>query len=422
MASTHKDILVYADWQGIDKPSLVGTLAADVVKGIEIFSFEYTTEWLQSKHAMSLDPDLQLYGGRQYIRDEKPNFGLFMDSSPDRWGRVLMKRREALIARQEERRPLTLLGSDFLLGVYDGNRMGGLRFKLEQDGPFLGHEQALAAPPWVRLRELENASLQLEKDHVEDKNEELKWLNLLMAPGASLGGARPKASVTGPDGSLWIAKFPSINDEADTGAWEMVVSDLAAKVEIATAPAMIRKFSGKHHTFLSKRFDRTADQQRVHFASAMTLLGYQDGVDAQEGVSYLEIVEFIQRSGTNPTQNLKELWKRILFNVLVKNTDDHLRNHGFILEGTGWTLSPAYDMNPVPRGTGLTLNISEDDNALDTDLVQSVAPYFRVSKEEAKELISSFRKIISGWGTVADQYHLSRGEKEAMADAFEHGG
>lgn len=420
MAGPHKDILVYADWQGIGGPVLIGTLAADVVRGTEIFSFEYTAEWLRSNHAMSLDPDLQLYGGRQYIRDEKPNFGLFMDSSPDRWGRVLMKRREALIARQEERRPLALLESDFLLGVYDGNRMGGLRFKLEQDGPFLGHEQGLAAPPWVRLRELENASLQLENDHIEDKNEELKWLNLLMAPGASLGGARPKASVTGPDGSLWIAKFPSINDEADTGAWEIVVSDLATRAEITTAPAMIRKFSGRHHTFLAKRFDRTADQQRVHFASAMTLLGYQDGADAQEGVSYLEIVEFIQRNGTNPTQNLKELWKRILFNVLVKNTDDHLRNHGFILEGAGWALSPAYDMNPVPRGTGLTLNISEDDNALDADLVLSVSPYFRVKKEEAEELISVFRKIVSGWVAVADQYHLSRGEKESMADAFEH--
>lgn len=420
MTGAHKDILVYADWQGIDGPILIGTLTADIVKAKEIFSFEYTAEWLRSKQAMSLDPDLQLYGGRQYIRDEKLNFGLFMDSSPDRWGRVLMKRREALIARQEERRPLTLHESDFLLGVYDGNRMGGLRFKLYPDGPFLGHEQGLAAPPWVRLRELENASLQLENDHVVDKNEELKWLNLLMAPGASLGGARPKASVTRPDGSLWIAKFPSISDEVDTGAWEMVVSDLATKAEINTAPAMIRKFSGKHHTFLSRRFDRMADQRRVHFASAMTLLGYQDGTDFQEGVSYLEIVEFIQRNGTNPTQNLIELWKRVLFNVLVKNTDDHLRNHGFILEGTGWVLSPAYDMNPVPRGSGLTLNISEDDNALDTDLVLSVAPYFRLSKEEAKELISSFRKIVSGWGAVADQYHLSRVEKEAMADAFEH--
>jgi serine/threonine-protein kinase HipA len=217
-------IYVYAGWQ-TENPQ-IGTLTSELLRGKEIFSFEYDPDWLHNRQIMSLDPDLQLFTGRQFIRGEKPNFGMFMDSSPDRWGKVLMKRREALLARQEERKARNLLESDFLLGVYDPNRMGGLRFKTQAGGPFLNNEAEMAAPPWVRLRELEQASLHLEREDIKNDNQELHWLNMLMAPGASLGGARPKASVTDPDGNLWIAKFPSVNDTTDTGAWEMVTHQL----------------------------------------------------------------------------------------------------------------------------------------------------------------------------------------------------
>lgn len=206
---TDKTIYVYANWEELnDAPLLMGMLNSVHNKGKEIFSFEYSAEWLASGNSQVLDPDLSFYGGRQYSTGEKHNFGLFLDSSPDRWGRVLMKRREAIMARKEDRKQVTLFESDYLLGVYDEHRIGALRFKLDPDGDFVSGEQMLAAPPWASLRELEEASKQLEQDDFDD-DEALRWLNMLMAPGSSLGGARPKAGVRDPEGQLWIAKFPS---------------------------------------------------------------------------------------------------------------------------------------------------------------------------------------------------------------------
>ncbi|WP_295676212.1 type II toxin-antitoxin system HipA family toxin [uncultured Mucilaginibacter sp.] len=342
-------ILVYADWEGLPQAIQVGTLTADMIRGKDVFSFEYAQAWLRVPQAQMLDPDLQLFSGPQYLNDDKPNFGMFLDSSPDRWGRVLMRRREAITARQDGRTARPLNELDFLIGVFDGTRMGGLRFKETADGEFLSHATELAAPPWVTLRELEYASLQLENEALSD-TEELRWLKMLMAPGSSLGGARPKASVTDTSGDLWIAKFPSTNDEYDIGAWEMVVWELAVNAGIGVAPAQLHQFSGRHHTYLTKRFDRVNQTGRIHFASAMTLLGQQDGADFHNGASYLDIVGFIIQHGRNVNDNLRQLWTRMTFNILVKNTDDHLRNHGFLLKDGGWELSPAYDLNPNPRG------------------------------------------------------------------------
>jgi serine/threonine-protein kinase HipA len=395
----------------------VGTLTAEITRGKEIFSFEYTPSWLQSPQAQMLDPDLQLYAGLQYLNDGKPNFGMFLDSSPDRWGRMLMKRREAITARQEERKPVVLNESDFLLGVFDGTRMGGLRFKTTADGEFLSHATELAAPPWISLRDLEYASLRLENEDMS-ATEELRWLNMLIAPGSSLGGARPKASVTDTEGNLWIAKFPSANDDYDMAAWEMVVIELALIADINVSPAQLQQFSGRHHTFLTSRFDRVMQTRRIHFASAMTLLGQQDGADFHSGASYLDMVAFIIQNGSNVNENLKELWTRIVFNILVKNTDDHLRNHGFLLRENGWELSPAYDMNANPQGSGLTLNISESDNSLDPDLALSVAVHFRLKPEEAKAILEKIKKAVTQWPQIATKYKLSRREQENMAPAF----
>ncbi|OCK44191.1 toxin HipA [Tenacibaculum soleae] len=413
-----RTIYIYADWLTLSEPVLIGELYSELLRGKEIFSFAYNNVWLQSDYAYQLDPDLGLFEGIQYLNDDKSNFGLFLDSSPDRWGRVLMKRREAALARKEERKANKLFETDFLLGVFDGHRMGALRFKLDKEGSFLNDDEKLASPPWTSIRQLEQISLRLEEDDSLDDPDYLKWLQMLVSPGSSLGGARPKASVLDNEGNLWIAKFPSKNDGDDIGAWEMVTYELAIQSGIDMAVSKAQKFSSNQHTFLTKRFDRTVEGKRIHFASAMTLLGYTDGVDASSGVSYLELVDFITKNGANPESDLKQLWRRIVFSICVSNTDDHLRNHGFLLTEKGWELSPAYDINPVETGVGLKLNISEDDNSLDLNLATQVAPYFRVTKDEANIIINDIIKIVSSWRDYANKYKISRLEQEIKADAF----
>ncbi len=413
-----KKINVYADWIGLKVPNQMGILTTVQTRGKEIFSFEYTQDWILSGQSQSIDPKLQFYTGLQFNQEDKPNFGVFLDSSPDRWGRLLMKRREAIIARKEDRKPKVLLESDFLLGVYDEHRIGALRFKLNPEADFLSADKALAAPPWASLRDLEYASLQLEADHDEADEEAIKWLNLLIAPGASLGGARPKASIKDAQGSLWIAKFPSGNDDRDIGAWEYVAMQIAKEAGLCVTDFEIRQFSSKHHTYLSRRFDRTEKVERIHFASAMTLLGYNDGADHQDGISYLELVEFLIQQGANVDADLKELWTRIVLNICLKNTDDHLRNHGFLLVENGWKLSPLYDVNPFAEGLGLTLNISEDDNSLNLDLAMSVIDYFRLKEKEAKAIMNRVQQSVSNWRKIAGEIKISRAEQNRMEAAF----
>lgn len=411
-------VYVYANWQGMEEPVLMGELYSERLKGKEIFSFEYNSTWLASDQAQLIDPDLQLYSGLQHLGADQKNFGLFLDSSPDRWGRLLMRRREAAMARIEERTEQNLFETDYLLGVFDGHRMGALRFKLATDGPFLNDNREFASPPWASLRELEQISLKLEQDDIIEDPEYLKWLSMLMAPGASLGGARPKASIVGKDGSLWIAKFPSRNDEGDIGGWEMVTYELAIAAGIKMAESKAQKFSSNYYTFLTKRFDRTTDGERIHFASAMTMLGYTDGQDHEDGISYLELAEFISENGANISEDLEELWRRIVFSICVTNTDDHLRNHGFILSESGWLLSPAYDINPVETGTGLKLNISDNDNSLDLELAMEVHKFFRLSKERATVIINEVTTAVRTWKDIATKYGLSRAEQELKVRAF----
>lgn len=415
--SEKKDILVYAHWNSFKTPVLMGTLSATPARGKEVFSFEYTKEWLKSDFTYMIDPDLQMYSGRYFPREEKLNFGAFLDSCPDRWGRVLMDRREAAIARKEARKMKQLLESDYLLGVFDGHRMGALRFKINENGEFLNDDKNMAAPPWTSLRELEHASIKFEEDNMDDE-EYLKWINLLIAPGSSLGGARPKASVSDSQGHLWIAKFPSVKDEKNIGAWEMVVNTMASKAGLNVAQADIKQFKSKYHTYLTKRFDRTVKGSRIHFASAMTLLGYMDGAGHDTCVSYLELAEFIMRNGADVNTDLKELWRRIVFHICVKNTDDHLRNHGFLLTDKGWRLSPAYDINPNEYGTGLSLNISEKDNALDIELALSVAEFFRIDKKKANQIINQTKSVVSNWRGYAKNYGIGKTEQDRMSKAF----
>jgi serine/threonine-protein kinase HipA len=329
-----------------------------------------------------------------------------------------MRRREAAFARNENREEKKLFETDYLLGVYDGHRMGALRFKLEDDGPFLNDNKNMASPPWTSLRELEQISLRLEDDDVIDDPEYLKWLSMLIAPGASLGGARPKASIVDNDGNLCIAKFPSRNDQGDIGGWEIVTYELAILAGINMAESKAQKFSSDYYTFLTKRFDRGNNGQRIHFASAMTILGYIDGQDHADGASYLELVDFIQKNGANVDQDLEQLWRRIVFSICVTNTDDHLRNHGFLLTNDGWVLSPAYDINPVENGSGLKLNISDEDNSLDLNLAMEVSEFFRLSEKRATEIIDEVLNAVANWREVAIKYKISRVEQELKALAF----
>ncbi len=273
------DTFVYAHWEGMNSPELMGILKGVQSRGNLIFSFAYDKAWLTKKAGLYLDPNLHLFSGPQYPSSGKPNFGIFLDSSPDRWGKLLMRRREAAWARLEGRKEKTLTELDYLLGVYDGHRMGAMRFKANEEGRFLNDNKEMASPPWTSLRALENASIQLEKEDAINEPEYITWLTMLIAPGSSLGGARPKASVIDPIGSLWIAKFPSANDDRNIGAWEKVAHTLAGMAGVQMAQGEAKKFNSKHHTFLNKRFDRADTGERIHFASAMTLLGYSDGAD-----------------------------------------------------------------------------------------------------------------------------------------------
>lgn len=411
-------IYVYAHWEGMETPKLMGVLHSERLKGKEIFSFEYDKEWLKSGYIHLMDPNLQLYTGFQYPSNDKQNFGLFLDSSPDQWGRILMKRREAALARKEDRKENKLFETDYLLGVYDEYRMGALRFKLQMDGPFLNDNVDLSVPPGTSLMKLEEISLKLEEEDIVDDPEYLKWLGMLIAPGSSLGGARPKATIIDKDGSLWIAKFPSRNDHGNIGGWEMVAHELAKRAGVVMSESQAQKFSSNYYTFLTKRFDRNNKGQRIHFASAMTMLGYIDGQNHEDGASYLELAEFIMKNGANVEADLEQLWRRIVFNICISNTDDHLRNHGFILSKNGWLLSPAYDLNPVETGNGLSLNISEDDNSLDLELAMEVHKHFRLKEEKAKNIINDVKDVVKNWEKLATQYGISRTEQELKRSAF----
>jgi serine/threonine-protein kinase HipA len=417
--SNHKNIYVYAQWTGMKEPILMGELKAEYTRGKEIFSFSYSDSWLKSTYSQILDPELQFYSGSQYASDEKQNFGVFLDSSPDRWGRLLMRRREAALARSEGRTEKTLRESDYLLGVFDGHRMGALRFKETIDGPFLNNNEKLASPPRTSIRELEQISLRLEDDEAIEDPEYFKWLMMLVNPGSSLGGARPKASVIDNNKNLWIAKFPSKTDIKDIGGWEMVANELASNAGLNVAVSKIQKFSSKYYTFLTKRFDRTTDGERIHYSSAMTMLGYTDGTDFHDGVSYLDIVDFLTNNGADIENDLTELWRRIVFNIFISNTDDHLRNHGFILTEKGWILSPVFDINPNEDGSGLSLNISFDDNALNLDIPLEVADFFRLNKEMGLKIIEQIKKSVSNWRSVANRYQLPKSEQALMAKVFE---
>lgn len=414
MAKGKFDIYVYADWAGLNGSVQIGTLSAHFAKAKKAFSFEYNKQWLEKGLYQNLDPDIAFYSGPQYPNN-KENFGIFLDSMPDTWGKTLMKRREAQDARARGEKAQTLYELDYLLGVYDKTRMGALRFRTDIDGPFLDNDDSNPTPPWTSLGDLQEAVKQLENDTQNDTVRQ--WIAVLIAPGSSLGGARPKANILGKDKSLWIAKFPSKTDVVNKAAWEFLAYKLAINCGIEMSQSKIEKIAGSYHTFITKRFDRK-NEERIHFASAMTMIGYNEDILKTTTPSYLDIVDVIENYGTNVEANLHQLWRRIVFNIAISNTDDHLRNHGFILNEKGWELSPAYDLNPSIEKDGLALNIDANDNALDFELAKSVGAYFRLSEAEMDAVINDVMSVVKDWKTIAKQIGIPSKEQLLMESAF----
>ncbi|MEI6766492.1 MAG: type II toxin-antitoxin system HipA family toxin [Bacteroidota bacterium] len=414
MATIKTDVWVFADWAGMAQPKCIGMLSAQYTKGRRNYSFEYDPFWLQSKEQLILDPDIGWFSGVQFP-NRKDNFGMFLDSMPDTWGRTLMKRRSAMIAKKEGKAFPVLHDIDFLLGVQDECRMGALRFKLDKDGPFVDYSKDFSVPPWTSAIELQHSVEMIESN---ENNEEMKsWLAVLVAPGSSLGGARPKASIIDKSGQLWIAKFPSKNDSYDKAAWEFLAFRLAILSGIEMAESKLQIITGKYHTFFTKRFDRI-QRNRIHFASAMTMIGKNEIMLRDEPASYLELAEFIKFSGAENKKDLHQLWRRIVFNIMISNTDDHPRNHGFILTDRGWRLSPAFDVNPSVEKDGLSMNIDMDNNALDIDLAKSVAQYFMLSNDQAEKTIREIRFVVGKWKSIAKEIGIKKAELENMESAF----
>jgi serine/threonine-protein kinase HipA len=407
-----KGVLTYVDLDGA--PHFVGRLWARSRQKKESASFEYDPAWLQNPVSFSLEPALQLGPGPFHTADDIPMFGAIGDSAPDRWGRALMRRMERRRADREKQVPRTLFEIDYLLLVDDETRAGALRFKAEEGGPFLRESEADRVPPLVELPRLLSAA-----QRVIDEDETDEDLRLLLAPGSSLGGARPKASVREQDGRLAIAKFPRKDDEVSTVLWETVALDLAEKSGINVASGRVEKI-GKKPVLILQRFDRKGTQ-RIPFLSAMSMLGAKDN----QPRSYLEMVDVLRRYGAAPKRDMEALWRRIVFNILISNTDDHLRNHGFLYEGPdGWRLSPAYDLNPVPvdiKPRILTTSINEDDGTASLDLAMEVAEYFELDASAAWKIAKQTGRAVSKWRSVAKQMAINDAEIDRMASAFEHG-
>ena len=404
-----KKVLVYINLN--NKDYFVGTLWSHFNRGKETSEFEYSREWLNNPSAFSLEPAMYLGLGKQINPRQTPLFGSFGDSAPDSWGRILMKRYEVQKAEEENRSPRTLNEIDYLLYVNDYARQGALRFKIEDSGDFQYKGDIKSIPPLVNLTKLLNAAEKVISS--EEKNSDLK---LLLAPGSSLGGARPKASVTDKEGNLCIAKFPKKDDYTNNVLWEALALTLAEKCGLKVQEWNLHK-AGNKDIIVLKRFDRTGGI-RIPFLSAMSMLNAVDNDSRTH--SYLDIADAIRQYGAEPKKDLKELWKRIVFSILISNTDDHLRNHGFLYSGNkGWILSPLYDVNPSSDNKQvLSTYITEYDNSQSLDLALEISEYFEITLIEAKSTIEDMKKIVSTWKTEAKNIGLQRAEINKMKSAF----
>jgi serine/threonine-protein kinase HipA len=409
-----ESVEVWLDADFVSEKMRVGTLSHD--RGAVRFAYEES--WLKHPLSFALDPELTLDAGAFHPKAEQGNFRVFDDSAPDQWGQMLMRRREALLAKDEGRSPRTLYAWDFLLGVQDLTRQGALRFRRPGGQAFLA-DHAPPAPPVANLRELESVAIELTSKHIDDLDALRRWLAVLVAPGASLGGARPKANFTEVDGSLWIAKFPSRDDERDIGAWESLTHGLAQGAGIDVPPSKLLSFQKHFHTFCTQRFDRMAGRRRF-YASAMAMLRK----DASEGTSYLELAEFLHQQGAKDhvAPDLEQIFRRVTFNVAVGNRDDHLRNHGFLLTPTGWRLAPAFDVNPSIDKADHVLNLDETDNRPNMATVIDTSEWYDLSKDQGAAVVSEVLSVTRRWRQAATRLGIAMADIELMAGAFASSG
>lgn len=412
-----KTLLIYADFDWLKEVRLVGKLSYESLRGSDTYGFSFDKEWLRDYVSLFLSADLNPYPGMQYTEEGKDIFGCFSDALPDRWGRMLFMRKQQILAI-EEGRPLRPISSfDYLLGIDDFSRMGGFRFRESPGGEFINSSPVLRIPPLTDIRSLEAASRAIEQSEEANELPDKKWLTQLLQPGSSLGGARPKASVVDTDGTLYIAKFPSRKDDYDVGLWEHFCHQLAIEAGIKVAETKVIAPGPKYHTLLSRRFDRGEEGQRIHFASAMTLLGLSDGDNASNGYGYLDIVDFIIQHCTDVQANLQELYRRVAFNICIGNSDDHFRNHGFLLTAKGWTLSPAYDLNPT-LSQHQSLLINSVTNEANIGYLADASEEYMIEKDVARQIIGEVTDAVRGWKALAARLHIPSREIQTFAGRF----
>ena len=412
-----RTLYIYADFDWLDEPLLVGELGYESLRGSDSYSFTFDNDWLRQYASLFLSADINTYPGPQYTQPDRDIFSCFSDALPDRWGRLLLNRREQILATEENRPVRKLSSFDYLVGIDDFSRMGGFRFKTSPDGAFINSEKSLRIPPLAEIRALVEASVEIEKSEELNRLPEKEWLLQLVHPGTSLGGARPKASVMDESGRLCVAKFPSRNDDYDVGLWEHHSHLLAKEAGVTAADTDVVDTGGKYHALLSKRFDRTANGRRKHFASAMTLLGLTDGCDAKTGNGYLDIVDFILQNCCDVENNLRQLYRRVAFNIAIGNSDDHFRNHGFLLTTRGWTLSPAYDLNPTLNDYQALL-INATTNRGDLQVLLDSSEQYMIGREDARHIIDEVRAGVRHWKSIATRLGIAKREMDVFEQVY----
>lgn len=413
-----RTIFIYADFDWLEKPLLLGELGYESLRGSDSYSFKYDNSWLRQYGSLFLSADINNYPGWQYTQPERDIFGCFSDALPDRWGRLLLNRREQILATEEHRPVCKLSSFDYLIRIDDFSRMGGFRFKASQDGEFINCEESLRIPLLTDIHTLVSASMEIEKSEELNRLPEKKLLQQLVHPGTSLGGARPKVVVVNDEGRLCMAKFPSRNDDYDVGLWEHHSHLLAKEAGVIAAETGVVDTGGQYHTLFSKRFDRTADGRRKHFASAMTLLGLTDGCDAKTGNGYLDIVDFILQNCCDVEANLRQLYRRVAFNIAIGNSDDHFRNHGFLLTPKGWTLSPAYDMNPTLNDYQ-ALMINSTTNQADLNILLDSSDEYMIGRKEAETIIEEVKSGVRQWKYIANRLGITKREMAVYEQVYQ---
>ena len=410
-------LLVYADFDWMESPTLIGELGYESLRGSESYSFRYDKEWLRRYGNIALSADINNYPGQQYTLPGHDIFGCFGDALPDRWGRTLLNRREQIQATEEGRPVRRLSSFDYLVGIDDEPRMGGFRFKRTEKGDFINCDKSLRIPPLTDVRSLAAACQAVEQSEEKSVLPEKKWIRQLVHPGTSLGGARPKAAVTDDDGSLLVAKFPSRKDDYDVALWEHHSHLLAREAGITAAETRVIPSGDKYHILLSRRFDRSASGRRIHFSSAMTMLGLTDGCDAKSGNGYLDIVDFILQGCCDVADNLRQLYRRVAFNIAIGNTDDHFRNHGFLLTPHGWTLSPAYDMNPtLSNYQGILINATTNES--DMNILLASAEDYMITRDEAHKIIREVVAAVRLWRPLAQRLGIAKREIDMFEQVY----